>query len=581
MTHTLTLATPLPQTDGGVSAPPLYNPLKKDNYSTFHSSYSSVRKAADLIPTAAMKLFVVLLSVLSVARTVYGECPRPTGGEHMQLITSVTFPAREGTSVKFTCDVGYSTQGPGTVTCTNGQWSSLQLTCQIKSCGSYGEVLNGRVDYSKGIDFGASISIICNNGFYPVGGDPTVNCLVEGWDGRLPDCESIMCDPPKDIANGYFDPRNDEYMHSSVVTYYCNKPYKLKGNKTLECSVNRQFIPEPPTCVLVQCPNPVIEFGIIASGSRPPYKEQSSVTLRCLQGYDMKGSDSVRCNLDSEWVPPLPTCIPIECKTPEISNGEIEGGSRPSYKFQETITLKCSTGYEIKGQKTLTCGEKNQWSAPLPECKLIQCVAPTVKGGVLVEGSRPSYRYNDSVVIECSSGHTMKGESTLTCGITGQWTPKLPECTLIQCPTPTVKGGELVVGSRPLYKYKDSVVFECSSGHTMKGEGSVTCDIKGQWTPKLPECTPNECRTPEVTNGHLVVGLRLSYKYSDTVRFECKSGFKMIGDDTLTCGRNSQWSPDLPQCTPSNNGVIIWTCTSAAAVVVSLSVQWFLHDLSV
>ncbi|KAK7939130.1 hypothetical protein WMY93_002456 [Mugilogobius chulae] len=284
-------------------------------------SVVSTGKAADLTPTAAMKLFVVLLSVLSVAKTVYGECPRPTGGEHMLLITSVTFPAPEGTSVKFTCDVGYTTLGSGTVTCTNGQWSSLQMRCKIKTCGAYEEVLNGRVDYSKGVDFGASISIICDYGFYPVGGDQTVTCLVDGWEGRLPNCELITCDPPKDIANGYFDPRNDEYMHSSVVTYSCDKPYILKGSKILVCSDNREFTPEPPTCVLVQCSTPAVEFGIIASGSRPPYKHQSSVTLRCLQGYDMKGSDSVKCNIDSQWVPALPTCIRF---TPVLGEAVVE-----------------------------------------------------------------------------------------------------------------------------------------------------------------------------------------------------------------------------------------------------------------
>ena len=35
----------------------------------------------------------------------------------------------------------------------------------------------------------------------------------------------------------------------------------------------------------------------------------------------------------------------------------------------------------------------------------------------------------------------------------------------------------------------------------------------------------------------------------DTATYTCNSGFELVGADTLTCGSDGMWSPDLPVCT--------------------------------
>ena len=50
---------------------------------------------------------------------------------------------------------------------------------------------------------------------------------------------------------------------------------------------------------------------------------------------------------------------------------------------------------------------------------------------------------------------------------------------------------------------------------------------------------------PEVYGGLAYVSGRNA---GDTVKFECFDGFKLIGEDTLTCGSNGQWSGTSPIC---------------------------------
>ncbi|CAL9703234.1 unnamed protein product [Knipowitschia caucasica] len=439
-----------------------------------------------------MKLLTFLIFFYP-ALAVNAECPRPTGGANMMLVTDISFPAPDGTSVTFKCEVGYSPMGSGTVTCSNGVWSKLGMKCEIKSCGAE-DVRNGYVKYEDSADFGSFAYTVCNLGFTPVpSGVNKIYCGADGWEGRLSVCEPILCEPPNSMENGYFSPIKDAYEHSEVVTYACEGAHVLKGSKTLTCSDNGTFDRAPPTCVLVNCQNPVLEFGRISSGS-PPYKYQTSVSLDCNKGYDLLGSSVVSCDINSEWKPSLPKCNPIECKAPEIPNGEVVGKPDLSYKFSEKVTLKCLEGYKLKGQSTLTCGEKSQWSEPLPECTPIQCMTPKVEGGVLVGGPRPSYAYKDSVLFECVSGYAMTGEGNLTCDDNSQWYPKLPVCTpvVIECEVPEVKNGRLLEGWRPSYKYPDSVVFECQSGYTMsEASARSTCALDSRWSPELPQCTRN------------------------------------------------------------------------------------------
>ncbi|XP_070695141.1 membrane cofactor protein-like isoform X2 [Pempheris klunzingeri] len=338
--------------------------------------------------------YFLLLSCLGFVITAQAQdCPKPTVGPNMFLKDEhnqqETFP--DGSTATFECVVGYLAAGPAVITCTAGTWSPLRLTCRKKNCGPAGQVPNGHFDYSEGTEFGDKVVISCDPGYGLVGNNQLF-CGDKGWKGRLPVCEVVTCDPPASIDGGSFTPRQESYDYREVVRYSClMNDYTLDGPKSLICSENGMFEPDPPKCTMVQCEDPVIENAVWIEGSRPPHRFKAMVKYQCISGYVMEGPSTLICGINSQWSSKYPTCqkvvVPtkpptpttttttttkrpkdVQCKEPVIKHAIKVGGS-PPYTYKSTVTYECSSGYEMKGKETLTCGIDGNWSSDLPHCK--------------------------------------------------------------------------------------------------------------------------------------------------------------------------------------------------------------------
>uniref|UniRef100_A0A3B5KV44 Sushi domain-containing protein n=1 Tax=Xiphophorus couchianus TaxID=32473 RepID=A0A3B5KV44_9TELE len=244
-------------------------------------------------------------------RTGPQQCSKPASRQNMHLkdeyILKDTF--EDGSTVVFVCDAGYtSAGGSGSIKCTAGIWSPVQLTCERKSCGSLGEVTNGQVSYPEGVQFGDKALITCNIGHILVG-KSEIKCEIQGWSARLPTCEVVKCLQPSSIANGTFVPLKEDYAYRDVVEYSCNKGYTLNGSRQLICEENEKFKPSPPSCVWVECKDPVIPNAEYIDGSRPPHRHMATVIYNCKPGYKMIGQNTLTCNISSQWYPRIPECI--------------------------------------------------------------------------------------------------------------------------------------------------------------------------------------------------------------------------------------------------------------------------------
>lgn len=244
---------------------------------------------------------------------------------------STSFP--DGSKVSFDCTVGYvSAGGSPTITCSAGSWSTVRLKCQRRNCGSAGEVANGQIEYLEGTEFGDKLVVTCNVGHVLVG-KGEMFCGAQGWMGRLPHCEVATCKSPPTVVNGTFEPNKESYIYGEVVRYSCRKDDTLSGSASLACSEDGIFTPAPPTCVMVQCKDPVIKNAEWVEGSRPPHRYMSTVTYQCRSGYTMIGERTQTCGIDGKWLPGLPECQQITTTTkattttttkkPEISVGKL------------------------------------------------------------------------------------------------------------------------------------------------------------------------------------------------------------------------------------------------------------------
>ncbi|XP_048879426.1 membrane cofactor protein-like isoform X4 [Brienomyrus brachyistius] len=501
------------------------------------------RDCAHSLLTAALLCFNAV--------SVRADCTSPDAQDNMVLAGGVlsknTFS--EGSTATFQCAVGYVQKGGSrTTSCIEGKWTKVTLKCQKKSCGSPGEVTNGRFDINEGIEFGARIKAICNEG-YEIVGQAYRECLDQGWSARIPTCEVVQCDEPPEISNGTIVSRpSTEYpQYRDTIEYKCNAGYTLVGENHIMCNAVGQYEPQAPECRNITCETPMVPNGHRINGAPPPYKLDHFVTFECDNGYEMDGRPQMTCRVDG-WSH-RPTCMRVKCgEPPEIPNGRIV--SRPSTGFpqyQDTIEYECHAGYTFVGKSAITCNANRNYEPQAPECRKKSCGSP----GEVMNGRfdiNEGIAFGAKVKAICNEGYEIVGQAYRECLDQG-WSARIPTCEVVLCNNPPeISNGTIV--SRPSTEYpqyRNVIEYECNAGYTLVGQKHIMCNADGQYEPQAPECRDITCETPVVPNGHRVYGAQPPYKLDHFVTFECDNGYEMDGRAQMTCTVDS-WS-HRPTCT--------------------------------
>ncbi|XP_059189043.1 complement receptor type 2-like [Centropristis striata] len=194
----------------------------------------------------------LLLSSLGLAITTYAQnCSQPVGEPNMSLKGNdtllQTFP--NGTRVSFACDDGYvNAGGSASITCTNGSWSPVMVKCEVVTCGGPRAIAYGIFNPSKeSYNYGEVVHYTCERD-YALIGSGTLSCS----DDETFKCFFLVtCPAPPAIQNGNYNPIKEPYEYLEVVQYTCARDYTLIGTRTLSCSANGTFTPDPPTCTRV------------------------------------------------------------------------------------------------------------------------------------------------------------------------------------------------------------------------------------------------------------------------------------------------------------------------------------------
>ncbi|XP_029013134.1 complement receptor type 2-like isoform X2 [Betta splendens] len=509
----------------------------------------------------------LLLSGVGFAMNVQAQnCSTPQPGPNMHIrgddILLEMFP--DGTKVYFACAVGYQSAGGSTlITCNAGNWSPVRLRCERKSCGSVGEVPHGQIHYQNGAEFGDKVIITCDLGYILVGrGDMT--CEDQGWSGRLPVCEEVMCDPPPPVVDGTFSPENEVYSYRDVVRYRCKKDYTLIGPKSRTCSEDGTFKPEAPTCALIECEEPNV---VNADWSRnPPYRPGAAVTLYCRPGYALQGEQTQLCGMNGQWSPGLSTCEPKSCSRPVPQpNVILKGNSTLLQTFPHgtTVSFACDVGYKAAGGSDVITCSLGVWSSVGLKCQRKNCgTAGEVTHGQVVypEGTE----FGHKAKITCNTGYKLVGKDEIICEDQG-WSSRLSICEVVTCdPPPQIVDGTFSPENE-VYSYRDVVRYRCKDGYTTLGSKSRTCSADGTFTPDAPTCALIECEEPPVANADWIKNP--PYKPGSAVKFQCRSGYTLQGEQTQTCDISGQWSPKLPTCEQNRHTLHLILCFLAGLLV--------------
>ncbi|XP_063969915.1 mucin-2-like isoform X2 [Lytechinus pictus] len=96
-------------------------------------------------------------------------------------------------------------------------------------------------------------------------------------------------------------------------------------------------------------------------------------------------------------------------------------------------------------------------------------------------------------------------------------------------------------------------MYMCDEGFYLSGESQVTCLMNGSLSAPLPTCEAVVCQLPDTFPSLLssssigcIEGGTIGY--AAFCRMECSMGFRLIGDQSISCQGNGTLSGQLPQC---------------------------------
>ncbi|ULT97657.1 hypothetical protein L3Y34_005467 [Caenorhabditis briggsae] len=236
------------------------------------------------------------------------------------------------------------------------------------------------------------------------------------------------------------------------------------------------------------------------------------------------------------------------------------------------VTVSCPIGFEFASgegiSKTVVCLMGGKWSqSHISTCQPIYCGAvPQIANGYVDSATNVSF--GGQVKYSCHKGFFFssgKDIETVYCGELGKWnTP--PPCKAATCqPLTQFTNGERRLEFGDGTGYGSVFRYDCHSGYRREGVESLLCKSDGTWSSKQPSCTKVACtHLPEVPNARIEVPDR--FLFGDVARVVCNSGFTIDGPEEIRCLANQTVS-STPTC------IDIDECSSGVSQCQSLGTK--------
>ncbi|XP_042319415.1 complement factor H [Sceloporus undulatus] len=463
--------------------------------------------------------------------------PRIQNGRLYYDEPETQFPKRVNDWLYFRCNSGFLTADKKewqSITCTKNGWNP-KPKC-FKKCIPQ-QIQHGRLIYSWSTVFieGDDISIRCDRGYYPENQQATVKCTKNGW---LP---TPRCIAPVEIprgcknvspSNGFFNERRTEFSLKEYARYSCRSGYTTPNGSPegeTQC-LETGWSPEPKCIKTCQKP---FEENVVFETTQSVFLFKETLHYECKEGFQtMKETidDRIQCT-ENGW-DPKPLCLSIECDVPLLEHGNIHPRTE-KYVNRDVVKFSCNKGYTRVGPDAAQCYHFG-WSPQLPVCKekVNSCQQPfNISNGIVIGDLIREYQHGEKVAYECDIGFAMTGSNTVEC-VDGEWT-SLPSCTeeVKTCGRPpAILHGDPVSVDSNKYGHNDTVNYNCREKFFIVGTNPARC-FHGEW--QLPECT-EKCRHPKDP-------LSEQFVNNTVVNYSCGPNVHQ------TKCVNGKWSPE-PEC---------------------------------
>ncbi|KAM4876293.1 sushi, von Willebrand factor type A, EGF and pentraxin domain-containing protein 1 [Thomomys bottae] len=337
--------------------------------------------------------------------------------------------------VKLRCLDGYMMDTDiDTFTCQkNGHWSPERISCSPKQC-PLPPNLTRLLIHGDDSSANKHVSMSCVEG-YTYEGINTSTCQLDGtWAPPFSDdsCIPVSCGHPESPEHGYVIGSN--YSFESTITYQCEPGYELEGNRQRICQENRQWSGGAATCKKSRCEAPAefLNGNAVVENSTG----ESRVFYSCHRGYSLEGPLEAYCTENGTWSHSVPLCKPNPCPVPFVipENAVL---SEKEFYVDQNVSIKCREGFLLKGQGVITCNPDETWTQTSAKCEKISCGPPAHVENAIARGIH--HQYGDMITYSCYSGYMLEGSLRSVCLENGTWTSP-PICRAV-CRFPCQNGG--------------------------------------------------------------------------------------------------------------------------------------------
>nr|XP_042896382.1 protein lev-9-like [Parasteatoda tepidariorum] len=278
-------------------------------------------------------------------------------------------------------------------------------------------------------------------------------------------------------------------------------------------------------------------------------------SFSCQEGYWLAGNTERVCQGDAKWSGKQPECklkvgivfFTAMCVSPpQVAYARHSAPlDKDDFPTDSTVQYTCFPGYDPKGFPKAKCLNYNgtaQWFGPDLRCLPRSCGPPGDIENGRREGSQ--FTFTNRVTYYCNVGFELIGRSHRYCQSNGQWSGTLPSCRAVICPVP-----ENPPNGRAFYtslSYNAVVKYECRYGYKLVGQATRTCNTSKQWEGTESTCEEIKCKDPgPFYNGYFE---GRSFNLMTTLTFHCYEGMRIVGSKSVTCKQDGNWSKPFPQC---------------------------------
>ncbi|KGL95900.1 Complement receptor type 1, partial [Charadrius vociferus] len=348
------------------------------------------------------------------------------------------------------------------------------------------------------------------------------------------------------------------YTVDVMVKYVCRPGYESTTEQlpTSTCLDNLTWSEVPELCRRKSCGLPDITNGKFASTTDLLFG--AKITYTCNDGYRLVGESTAECILGDSGVhwSHVPHCAIIPCSPPpEIKNGKINSGAG-DFTVGAVVTYSCNEHFSLIGNAEIHCTTTDdkldgKWSGPAPECKVVRCENPKVKNGRKLSGFGTEHTYKNTVIFECDSGHVLNGSGVVTCEADNTWKPRLPTCDPIPCgPAPQFHFAELTSAVGDSSPAETKLMYRCKPGYALaSGKSSVVTCLRGPtWSVDSDFCIRQQCAPPKIENGDVIAE---NFMFGTVVTFRCHPGYELKQSSSAKCvvsGNGVDWDTASPYC---------------------------------